>query len=103
VLVDHDWPGNVEELERVIREAARRTDLIDVRHLPAEIMSGGSRRLTRIEGFERDEIVRVTSKPGISMTEAASQLGMGRATLYRKIAQYGITIPRSGRRHPSAG
>ncbi len=103
VLVDHDWPGNVEQLERVIREAARRTDLIDVQHLPAEIRSGGSRRLTRIEGFERDEIVRVTSKPGISMTEAASQLGMGRATLYRKIAQYGITIPRSGRRPPSAG
>lgn len=94
VLVDHDWPGNVDQLQQVMRGAARRTDLIDLQHLPAELLAGGSRRLTRIEGFERDEIVRVTSKFGISMAEAASQLGMGRATLYRKIAQYGIKVPR---------
>ena len=93
-LVDHEWPGNVGELHRVIREAARRTDVIDIPHLPADVLSGARRRLTRIEGFERDEIIRVTSKPGVSMADAANQLGMGRATLYRKIAQYGIKVPR---------
>jgi transcriptional regulator of acetoin/glycerol metabolism len=88
------WPGNVGQLQQVIRRAATRTDVIDVRHLPADVLSGSSRRLTRIEAFERDEIVRVLSRPGISMREAAEELGMSRATVYRKTAQYEIHVPR---------
>lgn len=95
VLQGHSWPGNVGQLHRVIKEAALRTDLIDVLHLPGELMSDSSHRLTRIESFERDEIVRVLARPGYSMKEAADELGMSRATIYRKVAQYGIRIPRS--------
>jgi transcriptional regulator of acetoin/glycerol metabolism len=88
------WPGNVAQLEQVIRQAAARTDVIDVRHLPADVLSGTTRRLSRIETFERDEIVRVLSQPGISVREAAEQLGMSRATVYRKLALYDIHLPR---------
>jgi transcriptional regulator of acetoin/glycerol metabolism len=59
------------------------------------VLSGTSRRLTRIETFERDEIVRVLTRPGISMKDAGDELGMSRATVYRKIAQYDINIPRT--------
>lgn len=89
-LADYGWPGNVEQLHRVVKDAARRTDVIDVRHLPGELRSGPGHRLTRIEAFERDEIIRVLARPGISMKAAAAELGMSRATIYRKIAQYGI-------------
>lgn len=89
-LGDFDWPGNVAELETVVREAVARTDVVDVAHLPPRMLSGTRRRLSRIETFERDEIVRVMTTPGTTMVEAARQLGISRATLYRKIAQYDI-------------
>jgi transcriptional regulator with AAA-type ATPase domain len=90
------WPGNVRQLVEVVSQAARRTDVVDVRHLPADVLSGSSRRLTRIEAFERDEIVRVVTRPGTSMQEAAEELGMSRATVYRKLAHYDIHVPRAG-------
>lgn len=89
------WPGNVRQLGAVITGAAHRTDTVEVHHLPAEVLSGISRRLSRIETFERDEIVRVLTRPGISMSAAGEELGMSRATVYRKIAQYGIRLPRA--------
>jgi sigma-54 dependent transcriptional regulator, acetoin dehydrogenase operon transcriptional activator AcoR len=98
-VTSYGWPGNVDQLQRVMKSAARRSDVVDIRHLPPEILTDGSRRLTRIEGFERDEIVRVVSRAGISMKDAAVELGIGRATLYRKIAQYGIRVPRTGAFH----
>ncbi|HEV7875034.1 MAG TPA: helix-turn-helix domain-containing protein [Nocardioides sp.] len=93
-LTDCGWPGNVDQLNRVIRHAATRTDVIDVRHLPSEVLSGNTRRLTRIEAFEREEIVRVLTRPGITMKDAAEELGMSRATIYRKVAQYDLHIPK---------
>jgi len=90
------WPGNVRQLVEVVTHAARRTDAVDIRHLTADVLSGTSRRLTRIEAFERDEIVRVIPRPGTSMQEAADELGMSRATVYRKLAQYDIHVPRAG-------
>lgn len=93
-LTDHGWSGNVTALRRAVREAATRTDVVDVRHLPAEVLSAPGHRLTRIEAFERDEIVRVLTRPGVTMKDAATELGLGRATIYRKLHQYGITLPR---------
>lgn len=94
-LSDHSWPGNVTELVRVIRHAAMRADVIDVRHLPPSVLSAAARRLSRIERFERDEIVRALSRPGTTMQQAAAHLGMSRATLYRKVSQYGVHVPRA--------
>ena len=93
-LRGYGWPGNIRELEQVVRQAASRADVIDVRHLAPDVLAGSTHRLTRIEAFERDEIVRVLSRPGISVREAGEELGMSRATVYRKLAQYGIRLPR---------
>ncbi|MCF7552099.1 helix-turn-helix domain-containing protein [Pseudonocardia sp. WMMC193] len=84
------WPGNAEQLRRVVREAVTRGDVIDVHHLAPEVLCGSSRTLTRIETLERDEIARALAEPGITVTQAAKNLGMSRATIYRKITQYGI-------------
>ncbi|UIJ35416.1 helix-turn-helix domain-containing protein [Allobranchiibius sp. GilTou73] len=86
------WPGNVAELRTVVRDAAARSDLVDVRHLPAGVVSGGDHVLTRIEAFERDEIVRCLAAPGATVAHAATELGMSRATLYRKISRYRIAL-----------
>jgi transcriptional regulator of acetoin/glycerol metabolism len=90
-LASYDWPGNVAELADVVRAAALRGDRIDVGALPSDVLAGGGRRLSRIEAFERGEIVRVLASGPQTMNDAARTLGMSRATLYRKIAHYGIT------------
>jgi DNA-binding NtrC family response regulator len=89
-LRNHDWPGNVAELTEVITRAAGRADSIDVSALPSEVLAGNTRHLSRIEAFERGEIARVLGAEGQTMAAAARELGVSRATLYRKIAQYGI-------------
>jgi hypothetical protein len=93
-LRDYAWPGNVEQLNRVVRHAVTRTDVVDLQHLPSVVLSGAHHRLSRIEAFERDEIVRVLTTPGVCMKDAVHELGMSRATVYRKIAQYDINIPK---------
>ncbi|MGA1838543.1 GAF domain-containing protein [Herbiconiux sp. 11R-BC] len=92
VLVDYAWPGNVAELASVMKEAAVRTDAIEARHLPPELLSRAE-HLPRIKAFERDEMVRVLTRPGIAVEDAAAELGMSRATVYRKLALYGIRLP----------
>jgi transcriptional regulator of acetoin/glycerol metabolism len=94
-LQNYGWPGNVDQLYRVVSHAAGRSDVLDVAMLPSEVLAGDSRHLSRIEAFERGEIVRVLSTGTPTMAEAAHELGMSRATLYRKVAQYGIDV--SGR------
>ncbi|SFS82508.1 helix-turn-helix domain-containing protein [Saccharopolyspora flava] len=92
-LTAYDWPENVRQLRQVVREAAGRTDLIDLNHLPPEVFTGPGRPLTRLESVERDEIIRCLTEPGTTVGEAARELGVSRATIYRKMAQYRITIP----------
>jgi DNA-binding NtrC family response regulator len=90
----YDWPGNVDELSRVVSAAAGRADVVDIGMLPPEVLAGNTRRLSRIEAFERGEIVRVLNSDGVTMAEVARELGMSRPTLYRKRAQFNIQVPR---------
>ena len=96
-LRGYDWPGNVDELSRVVAAAAGRADVVDIGLLPPEVLAGNTRHLSRIEAFERGEIVRVLNADGLTMAEVARELGMSRATLYRKIAQYNVQVPRERR------
>ncbi|GAY08068.1 GAF domain-containing protein [Pseudonocardia sp. N23] len=89
-LTSFHWPGNVAQLREIVREAATRGDVVDARHLAAEVFSGANRRLTRLETMERDEIVHCLTEPGATVAGAAAKLGISRATIYRRIAQYGI-------------
>ncbi|MEV0013730.1 GAF domain-containing protein [Streptomyces tendae] len=97
-LTAYEWPENVRQLRRVVRAAASRADVVDARHLPAEVFTGARYRLSRLQELERDEIVRCLTEPGTTMGQAARQLGMSRATLYRKTARYGIDVPGRTRR-----
>ena len=69
----------------MITRAASRADVIDVANLPSEVLAGNSRHLSRIEAFECGEIVRVLGTGSPTMAEAAHELGMSRATLYRSV------------------
>jgi sigma-54 dependent transcriptional regulator, acetoin dehydrogenase operon transcriptional activator AcoR len=86
------WPGNVAQLRKVLAEtvARQRSGTIGVDKLPAECRSLARRKLTQLEALERDAIVRSLQENGGSKAEAAEALGMSRATIYRKIKEFGI-------------
>jgi transcriptional regulator of acetoin/glycerol metabolism len=87
------WPGNVAQLRRVLTEtvARQRSGIISADKLPPECRSVTRRKLTQMEALERDAIVRSLQDNGGDKQEAARALGMSRATIYRKINDYGIT------------
>jgi transcriptional regulator of acetoin/glycerol metabolism len=86
------WPGNVAQLRKVLAEtvALQRSGTIGVDKLPAECHSLARRKLSQLEALERDAIVRSLQENGGSKAEAAEALGMSRATIYRKIKEFGI-------------
>lgn len=89
------WPGGATQLRQVVQTASARTDVIEVRHLPADLAGRTRRSLSRLEALERDEIVKALSVPGTTVARAAERLGISRATVYRRISAYGIEVPRA--------
>ncbi|GAB3216606.1 sigma-54-dependent Fis family transcriptional regulator [Mycolicibacterium hippocampi] len=86
------WPGNIAQLRSVLTEtvAQQRSGTIGIDKLPAECHSVSRRKLTRLEAMERDAIVRSLSENYGNKADAAEALGMSRATIYRKIKDFGI-------------
>jgi sigma-54 dependent transcriptional regulator, acetoin dehydrogenase operon transcriptional activator AcoR len=95
LLVRSNWPGNVEQLWQVIRRIVqhRRTGSILARDLPPECWTVSRRLLSPLEALERDAIVGSLLDTEGNKARAAESLGMSRATIYRKIHEYGIIIP----------
>jgi sigma-54 dependent transcriptional regulator, acetoin dehydrogenase operon transcriptional activator AcoR len=93
-LTNYAWPGNIPQLERVVKHAARacRGADIGVEHLGTEISAGahGRRTLTRLESLERDAIVDALRECGGNRIRAAAVLGMSRSTLYRRLRTFGL-------------
>ncbi|MFW0792345.1 helix-turn-helix domain-containing protein [Gordonia sp. CPCC 205515] len=93
-LSKYSWPGNVAELRQILREVVmhQRSGIIDVHQLPPACRSLSRHTLTRIEALERDAIVRSLEENGNSKAAAAQALGISRATIYRKIKEFGIHL-----------
>ena len=61
--------------------------------LPPECWTVSRRLLSPLESMERDAIVQSLLDSGGNKVKAAQSLGMSRATIYRKIHEYGIVTP----------
>lgn len=95
VLMRNRWPGNVEQLYQALRKIVgkRRTGVVAVRDLPSDCRAITRRVLTPLEAIECDAIVDALLDTNGNKGEAARQLGMSRATIYRKIRDCGIFMP----------
>jgi len=95
VLMRNRWPGNVDQLYQVLRKvvARRRTGTVRPEDLPPEVRAITRRVLTPLEAIECDAIVDALLDADGNKAEAARRLGMSRATIYRRIRGYGITMP----------
>jgi two-component system response regulator HydG len=94
-LLRHDWPGNVRELENAVERATvlATSDRLGVEDLPDEIRAmadhaGGASPCSLAE-VERKHIQAVLAASDGNRAKAAATLGIGTATLYRKLKEYG--------------
>lgn len=98
----HSWPGNVRELENALERALVVCDgrQIQADDLPLETRSahrpsknpapmvGG-----RLEDIEKAAILQALEQNQGNRGQSAAQLGIGVATLYRKIKKYRLDAP----------
>jgi transcriptional regulator with PAS, ATPase and Fis domain len=99
-LVRHDWPGNIRELRNVIERAIllETTDKVGLSSIVIESegeTSGTGLLAAAVHDFslekaERELIARALQETDWQKTQAASLLGITRATLYAKVKQYNI-------------
>jgi two-component system, NtrC family, response regulator HydG len=92
------WPGNVRELQNVVERAVvlAQGSRVDLEDLPDEVRTavpgrgapGAARTLADVE---RGHILGVLEASGGNRARAAAQLGIGTATLFRKLKRYGVT------------
>jgi len=104
-LLRYHWPGNVRELENAVERATvlAARSRIDVDDLPQEVgvaapevlVPGEAKSLADVE---RDHITAVLRASGGNRTKAAAALGIGAATLYRKLKEYGDQEKATGTR-----
>ena len=90
-LMRHPWPGNVRELRNVMQRAAllARAEAVSAADLnlqPAASMTSGA----HVDEPDRDMIERALERNGGVLTQAASELGMSRQALYRRLDRHGI-------------
>jgi len=92
-LLSYHWPGNVRQLRNVIDSAVvmAEGEVIDASDLGLRDASpDGDYDTLRIDLWERKLIQEALSRTSNNVPEAAKLLGIGRATLYRKLEEYGI-------------
>jgi two-component system response regulator HydG len=106
-LLEHPWPGNVRELHNTIERAVvfAESDCIDAIDLPEPARPSTATATTTattaagstaagagetLEAVERAHILATLEAVGGNRAEAARRLGIGSATLFRKLKQYGV-------------
>jgi transcriptional regulator of acetoin/glycerol metabolism len=93
VLARHPWPGNLRELESVLRNVLRKRSSGDITptDLPLEYRGGvRARHLTTVQHLEHDAIIAALDACRGNKVQAAERLGMSRSTLYRRIRTLGV-------------
>jgi|GEM_PF-176589 len=116
-LKSYDWPGNIRELQNVVERTLLIAEdgYITVDCLPREVFESpnidstsssdgvyqdstavpsslATRSIRKLQAgeHEKDKIVRTLDKHGGNVLRTASELGMSRTTLYRKMKNYDI-------------
>lgn len=110
-LALHAWPGDLDELGRVLQAAYESAEgrYVTLRDLPADLelarQAAQHRRPTTdasqtleqtLETTERELIAAALAKARGNRTKAARALGLSRPRLYRRMAQLGLEPARPG-------
>ncbi|WP_194939255.1 sigma-54-dependent Fis family transcriptional regulator, partial [Pseudomonas paraeruginosa] len=97
-LLGYRWPGNVRQLRHVLRYACALCGgpTLQLADLPAELRGAGQAPVNPVEsggGPERDALLDALVRHRWKPLAAARELGISRATLYRRVRRHGIRMP----------
>ncbi|MFP4477292.1 MAG: sigma-54 interaction domain-containing protein [Desulfatibacillaceae bacterium] len=106
-LMEHDYPGNVRELENIIEQAfvLCRGGLIETAHLPRELRGSDhavvdeGKGAMSLSGTEKMLIEKALARNRGNRKLTAADLGIDPSTLYRKIRRLGMDVPDRDGRH----
>lgn len=102
LYTNHDWPGNVRELENAVEYGTNMAfgNIITIEEVPARILrkeeeitkfSNMDKPLAeQVKYYEREIIIKKLKQHNGVKDVVARELGMSRATLYRKLSELGI-------------
>jgi two-component system response regulator AtoC len=98
ILLHYDWHGNIRELQSVIQYsvAFSNRDTILPESFPSEIQSSnkgrsnGRKNQMSLDELERAYILQMLEKVSWNYSKASEILGISRATIYRKVREYGL-------------
>jgi transcriptional regulator with PAS, ATPase and Fis domain len=107
-LLGYGWPGNVRELANAMERAVvlARGSRVEVDDLPEEVrkaldgpvVAGG--KVRRLEEIEREYVLAALELNGGNQMVTAGELGIGTATLYRRLKRYGVIPDRAAKTKP---
>ena len=93
----HNWPGNVRELRNVLRQSLFQGDGAHISALDLAMNRPGASRpkqLAKLHVCDEERLILDALKSaGWNVSKAARRLGIGRATINRKIKAFGISRP----------
>jgi len=99
ILMHHDWPGNIRELENILEYAfiLCQGGLIQPSCLP-EYLKPGTRTLPGLQGYTLQDIEKRAIWEALDRNQwrrmaVARELGIDKNTLRRKIKRHGLVIP----------
>jgi len=106
ILMAHDFPGNIRELENVIEYATVvcKNHRIELEHLPENLcqksihttrLATGAPRANAfsLDDMERDFIYEALKKNNWNRKATAAQMGIHPSTLWRKVKRLNLEIP----------
>ena len=95
LLLRHGWPGNVRELQNAVERAVVMAEgaRVDVADLPGEVRGEGtvlgfSAPGRTLDEIEREAILATLRANGGNRAQTARDLGIGLATLYRRLQKW---------------
>lgn len=94
LLSRHAWKGNIRELKNILQRSIVLTDDDEIKaeNLPVEILTektAGAHSQSLAE-VEKQHIIKMLSVTQGNKTKTAQLLGIGLATLYRKLEEYNL-------------
>jgi two-component system response regulator HydG len=94
-LQKFDWPGNVRELQHAIERAVIMSDGTSLKSTDFLFLTGEEQGQQHGEDFNLDKLEKwavrsCLKKHGGNVTKAASELGLTRGALYRRMEKYGL-------------
>ncbi len=106
LLMAHDYPGNIRELENIIEHAfvLRDEGQIEPRHLPEDLIArvprpdGARGMAAAMKTVEAQAILEALKRNHYNRLATARELGMHKSTLFRKLKSLGIPLPQQGGR-----